>query len=80
MKKSTKVKKSSTRARQVAKLRSSKALLGVLYFLTGQTDASSAVNDYLPNHMARGVVRQTKRPLAMNFVRPSGSEETELDR
>lgn len=80
MEKSTKIKKPSIRARQVAKLRAAEPLLGVPYFLIGQTAASSLVIDHLLSYMARGIVHQSKRPLVMVFAGPSGHGKTELAR
>lgn len=77
--KSMRMKKPSIRARQVAKIRSSEALLGVPYFLIGQTAAANLVINHLLCHMIQNPVRQT-RPLVMVFAGPSGHGKTELAR
>jgi hypothetical protein len=71
-----KTKKPSSRHKQVAKLRNAEALLGIPYFLIGQTMATNRLFQKLLNYM----MVPTKRPLVMVFAGPSGHGKTELAR
>lgn len=76
LERASKTKKPSTRHRQVAKLRNAEALLGLPYFLVGQTMATNRLFQKLLNYM----MVPTKRPLVMVFAGPSGHGKTELAR
>ena len=76
LERASKTKKPSLRQRQVAKLRNAEALLGISYFLIGQSIATTRLFQKLLNYM---MVR-TKRPLVMVFAGPSGHGKTELAR
>jgi AAA domain (dynein-related subfamily) len=77
---STQVKKPSIREKQVAKLRKAEALLGIPYFLIGQTPAAAAMRHHLLSYMLRDAGRHTKKPLVLVFAGPSGHGKTELAR
>ncbi|KAI1419082.1 ATPase, aaa-2 [Xylaria sp. FL1777] len=72
----TKIKKASVRHRQVAELKKAKPILGIPYFLVGQTLASSRLLQKLLSHL----VIPNKRPLVLAFAGPSGHGKTELAR
>ncbi|KAF2973066.1 hypothetical protein GQX73_g612 [Xylaria multiplex] len=72
----TKIKKASVRHRQVAELKKAKPILGIPYFLVGQTLASSRLLQKLLSHL----VIPSKRPLVLAFAGPSGHGKTELAR
>ncbi|KAL2076228.1 hypothetical protein VTL71DRAFT_1171 [Oculimacula yallundae] len=76
LERASKAKKPSSRHKQVAKLRNAEALLGISYFLIGQTMATNRLFQKLLTYM---MVR-TKRPLVMVFAGPSGHGKTELAR
>lgn len=76
LERASKAKKPSSRHRQVAKLRNAEALLGISYFLVGQTMATNRLYQKLLTYMTV----QTKRPLVMVFAGPSGHGKTELAR
>jgi hypothetical protein len=76
--KSTEVKKPSIREKQVAKLRKAEALLGIPYFLIGQTPAAAALRHHLLSYMLRDVGRNTKKPLVLVFAGPSGHGKLSL--
>jgi hypothetical protein len=76
LERASKTKKPSSRHRQVAKLRNAEALLGIPYFLVGQTMATNRLFQKLLNYM----MVPTKRPLVMVFAGPSGHGKTELAR
>ncbi|KAN0104943.1 P-loop containing nucleoside triphosphate hydrolase [Hyaloscypha variabilis] len=76
LERASKTKKPSSRHKQVAKLRNAKALLGIPYFLIGQTMAANRLYQKLLNYM----MVPTKRPLVMVFAGPSGHGKTELAR
>ncbi|KAK8075355.1 hypothetical protein PG997_010018 [Apiospora hydei] len=60
--------------RQVVQMRNSEDILGIPYFLIGQTTASAI----LVKTMLRYLAMPTKRPIAMMFAGPSGHGKTEL--
>ncbi|KAK8016815.1 hypothetical protein PG993_015004 [Apiospora rasikravindrae] len=62
--------------RQVVQMRKSEDILGIPYFLIGQTTASTV----LIKTMLRYLAMPTKRPIAMMFAGPSGHGKTELAR
>ncbi|KAI0425685.1 P-loop containing nucleoside triphosphate hydrolase protein [Xylaria sp. FL1042] len=72
----TKIKKASVRHRQVAELKKAKPILGIPYFLVGQTLASSRLLQKLLSYL----VIPNKRPLVLAFAGPSGHGKTELAR
>lgn len=72
----TKIKKASVRHRQVAKLKHAEPILGIPYFLIGQTMASGRLLQKLLSHL----VIPSKRPLVLAFAGPSGHGKTELAR
>ncbi|KAF2403751.1 P-loop containing nucleoside triphosphate hydrolase protein [Trichodelitschia bisporula] len=74
--KSTKVLKPSWRHKQVAKLKRAEALLGINYFLIGQTVAANMLMRKFLSYM----VLPKKKPLVMVFAGPSGHGKTELAR
>jgi hypothetical protein len=76
LERASKTKKPSSRHKQVAKLRNAEALLGIPYFLVGQTMATNRLFQKLLNYM----MVPTKRPLVMVFAGPSGHGKTELAR
>ena len=76
LERASKTKKPSGRHKQVAKLRNAEALLGIPYFLIGQTMATNRLFQKLLNYM----MVPTKRPLVMVFAGPSGHGKTELAR
>lgn len=76
LERASKTKKPSSRHKQVAKLRNAEALLGIPYFLIGQTMATNRLFQKLLNYM----MVPTKRPLVMVFAGPSGHGKTELAR
>lgn len=76
LERASKTKKPSRRHKQVAKLRNAEALLGIPYFLVGQTMATNRLFQKLLNYM----MVPTKRPLVMVFAGPSGHGKTELAR
>jgi hypothetical protein len=76
LERASKTKKPSSRHKQVAKLRNAEALLGIPYFLIGQTMAANRLFQKLLNYM----MVPSKRPLVMVFAGPSGHGKTELAR
>jgi hypothetical protein len=73
---STLVKPSSVRDKQVAKLKNADSLLGLPYFLIGQTLASQRLLLKLLSH----IMVPSKKPLVLVFAGPSGHGKTELAR
>ncbi|OCK84463.1 P-loop containing nucleoside triphosphate hydrolase protein [Lepidopterella palustris CBS 459.81] len=76
LEKSIKTKKPSIRHRQVALRRQAEALLGIHYFLIGQTYAATSLMQKLLSFM----MLPSKRPLVLVFAGPSGHGKTELAR
>jgi hypothetical protein len=76
LERASKTKKPSGRHKQVARLRNAQALLGLPYFLIGQTMATNRLFQKLLNYM----MVPTKRPLVLVFAGPSGHGKTELAR
>ncbi|KAK1241437.1 hypothetical protein MKX08_001411 [Trichoderma sp. CBMAI-0020] len=74
--KSTKLKPPSTKRRQIARLRKCQGLLGIPYFLIGQTVATELLIQRLLIHM----MLPAKKPLVLCFAGPSGHGKTELAR
>ena len=70
------MKKQSTRYWQVAEEKNAKPLLGLPYFLVGQTQAISR----LMNMLLSRLMIPSKRPLVLVFAGPSGHGKTELAR
>ncbi|KAK8122891.1 hypothetical protein PG984_011561 [Apiospora sp. TS-2023a] len=62
--------------RQVVQMRKSEDILGIHYFLIGQSTASTI----LIKTMLRYLAMPTKRPIVMMFAGPSGHGKTELAR
>jgi hypothetical protein len=76
LEKASKLKKPSGRHKQLAERRNAEALLGLPYFLIGQTLASDLLLSKLLSHL----VAPGKRPLVLVFAGPSGHGKTELAR
>ena len=76
LERATRLKKPSTRHRQVAKLRNAEPLLGIPYFLVGQTTAANKLLQKLLSY----IMVPSKRPLVLCFAGPSGHGKTELAR
>ncbi|PTB67011.1 P-loop containing nucleoside triphosphate hydrolase protein [Trichoderma citrinoviride] len=76
LEKSTKLKRPSTRRRQVARIKNCEGLLGIPYFLVGQGVATELLTQRLLTHL----LMPTKRPLVLCFAGPSGHGKTELAR
>jgi AAA domain (dynein-related subfamily) len=74
--KASKTKKPSQRYVQLAQRRNAEALLGLPYFLIGQTLASNLLLQRLLSHL----IVPSKRPLVLVFAGPSGHGKTELAR
>ncbi|KAI3316621.1 P-loop containing nucleoside triphosphate hydrolase protein [Xylariaceae sp. AK1471] len=72
----TKIKQPSQRHRQVARLKNAEPLLGIPFFLIGQTMASNRLLQKLLSHL----IIPSKRPLVLVFAGPSGHGKTELAR
>jgi ATP-dependent Clp protease ATP-binding subunit ClpA len=64
------------RHRQIATRRNAEAILGIQYFLIGQTIASNALLRKLLSY----ITLPSKRPLVLAFAGPSGHGKTELAR
>ncbi|KAF1996576.1 P-loop containing nucleoside triphosphate hydrolase protein [Amniculicola lignicola CBS 123094] len=69
-------KKASLRQKQVALRRNAEGLLGIHYFLIGQTMAARWLMQKLLSYM----ILPSKRPLVLVFAGPSGHGKTELAR
>ncbi|KAK5463038.1 hypothetical protein LTS15_002750 [Exophiala xenobiotica] len=76
LEKASKTKASSQRQAQLAQRRNAEALLGLPYFLVGQTMASNLLLQKLLSHL----ISPSKRPLVLVFAGPSGHGKTELAR
>ncbi|UKZ66600.1 uncharacterized protein TrAtP1_007771 [Trichoderma atroviride] len=76
LEKSTKLEPPSTKRRQIARLRECQGLLGIPYFLIGQTIATELLIQRLLIHM----MLPAKSPLVLCFAGPSGHGKTELAR
>ena len=76
LEKASKIKKPSQRHVQLAQRRNAEALLGLPYFLVGQTLASNLLLQKLLSHL----ISPSKRPLVLVFAGPSGHGKTELAR
>lgn len=76
LEKAARTKKPSRRHVQVAQRRNAEPLLGIPYFLIGQTTASNMLLQKLLSHL----VVPSKKPLVLVFVGPSGHGKTELAR
>ncbi|KAM0258384.1 hypothetical protein ACHAQJ_003859 [Trichoderma viride] len=76
LEKSTKLKPPSTKRRQIARLRNCQGLLGIPYFLVGQSVATELLIQRLLIHL----MMPTKQPLVLCFAGPSGHGKTELAR
>lgn len=70
------IKKPSQRHRQVAKLKNAEPILGLPYFLVGQTAASESLLQKFLSYM----VIPSMKPLVLAFAGPSGHGKTELAR
>lgn len=75
--KATKTKQASQRMKQVARRRDAEPLLGIPYFLVGQSLASSRLLQKFLTHLAKG---SSQKPLVLAFAGPSGHGKTELAR
>ncbi|KAL7935361.1 P-loop containing nucleoside triphosphate hydrolase protein [Trichoderma chlorosporum] len=76
LEKSTKMKPPSTKRRQIARIKNCQGLLGIPYFLIGQTAATELLIQRLLTHL----MMPTKQPLVLCFAGPSGHGKTELAR
>ncbi|KAM0511188.1 hypothetical protein ACHAPE_010139 [Trichoderma viride] len=76
LEKSTKLKPPSTKRRQIARLKNCQGLLGIPYFLIGQSVATELLIQKLLVHM----MLPAKKPLVLCFAGPSGHGKTELAR
>jgi len=76
LERATKVKKPSIRHRQVAAMRNCEEVLGIPYFLIGQTIAA----DQLLRKLLSYIMIPNKKPLVLVFAGPSGHGKTELAR
>jgi ATP-dependent Clp protease ATP-binding subunit ClpA len=76
LERAAKTKKSSIRHRQIALCRNAEALLGIPYFLIGQTMAANRLLHMLLNH----IMVPRKRPLVLVFAGPSDHGKTEVAR
>ncbi|KAL6816078.1 P-loop containing nucleoside triphosphate hydrolase protein [Trichoderma camerunense] len=76
LEKSTKMKPPSAKKRQIARIKNCQGLLGVPYFLVGQTVATELLIQRLLTHL----MMPTKQPLVLCFAGPSGHGKTELAR
>ncbi|RFU74129.1 p-loop containing nucleoside triphosphate hydrolase [Trichoderma arundinaceum] len=76
LEKSTKLKPPSTKRRQIARLKNCQGLLGIPYFLVGQSVATELLIQRLLTHL----MMPTKQPLVLCFAGPSGHGKTELAR
>lgn len=76
LERAAKTKKPSIRHRQIALRRNAEALLGIPYFLIGQTTAANCLLQKLLSH----IMVPSKRPLVLVFAGPSGHGKTELAR
>ncbi|KAH0491273.1 hypothetical protein TgHK011_002710 [Trichoderma gracile] len=76
LEKSTKLKRPSTRRRQVARTKGCEGLLGIPYFLVGQGVATELLTQRLLTHL----MMPTRQPLVLCFAGPSGHGKTELAR
>jgi dynein-related subfamily AAA family protein len=76
LEKASRTKRPSARRRQVAKRRNADALLGLPYFLIGQSTASNFLLQEFLSHL----VSPNKKPLVLVFAGPSGHGKTELAR
>jgi len=76
LERAAKTKKPSTRHRQIALRRNAEALLGIPYFLIGQTVAANLLLQKLLSH----IMIPSRRPLVLVFAGPSGHGKTELAR
>ncbi|RDL35746.1 Uncharacterized protein BP5553_06358 [Venustampulla echinocandica] len=76
LERAAKTKKPSIRHRQIALRRNAEALLGIPYFLIGQTVAANILLQKLLSH----ILIPGKRPLVLVFAGPSGHGKTELAR
>ncbi|KAH8808795.1 P-loop containing nucleoside triphosphate hydrolase protein [Xylogone sp. PMI_703] len=76
LERASKTKPPSIRHKQIAVRRNAQALLGIPYFLIGQTWAANRLLQRLLNHL----LLPSKRPLVLVFAGPSGHGKTELAR
>lgn len=76
LERAAKTKKPSTRHKYVAKLRNAEPLLGLPYFLIGQSIAANRLLQKCLSYLAI----PGKRPLVLTFAGPSGHGKTELAR
>ncbi|KKY14723.1 hypothetical protein UCRPC4_g06649 [Phaeomoniella chlamydospora] len=76
LERASRTKKPSIRHRQIAKLRNAEALLGIPYFLIGQTSAANILLQKLLSY----IMVPGKKPLVLVFAGPSGHGKTELAR
>lgn len=76
LEKSTKMKPPSSKKRQIARIKNCQGLLGIPYFLVGQTVATELLIQRLLTHL----MMPTKQPLVLCFAGPSGHGKTELAR
>jgi AAA domain (dynein-related subfamily) len=76
LERAAKTKKPSVRHKYVAKLRNAEPLLGLPYFLIGQSNAANRLLQKCLSYLAI----PSKKPLVLTFAGPSGHGKTELAR
>ncbi|KAK7402960.1 hypothetical protein QQX98_011270 [Neonectria punicea] len=76
LERATKIKKPSKKRTHIAQLKNAEGLLGVPYFLIGQSIAVKLLIQRLLSHL----LLPTKQALVLYFARPSGHGKTELAR
>jgi ATP-dependent Clp protease ATP-binding subunit ClpA len=76
LERASKAKLPSIRHRQIAQRRNAEAILGIPYFLIGQTIASNMLLQKLLSH----IMIPSRKPLVLVFAGPSGHGKTELAR
>lgn len=77
--KATQLQRFFQRQKQVAVIKSAEPLLGLAYFLVGQTLATNVLLQKLLTHLANPS-KNRKKPLVLVFAGPSGHGKTELAR
>ncbi|KAM5350229.1 hypothetical protein ACJ41O_006734 [Fusarium nematophilum] len=76
LERATEIKQPSKKRRQVVQRRNAQGLLGIPFFLVGQSIATELLTQRLVTHL----MMPSKRPLVLCFAGPSGHGKTELAR
>jgi len=76
LERATRLKRAGVRHRQIASRRNAEAILGIPYFLIGQTIAANRLLRKLLSY----ITLPSRRPLVLAFAGPSGHGKTELAR